>query len=194
MAGARTKFLTLINSLPVSFPDNATGQITPAILRDFLDSMLRTCFIPDASLTQTVGGLVVPLLNNTWTVVPVALWGVAQVDASGDITASVLTGRLTGNPTIAGLDYGVHGDITISGVINTEVNIGFFKSGVAPAFQSGTMTLGGAGKDVTASLGALFQGQATGTYWELGLRLTSGAASITIENALIDLNLLNTWS
>lgn len=194
MAGTRAKFLTLINSLATVFPDNNVGQITPAILRDFLDSMLRTCFIPDAFLLQTAPGLAVPLLANTWTVVPLAAWGASGQDASGDLTAAVGTGRLTGNPLIAGLDYIVIAECVLQGTVNAQLDIGFFINGIAPTAPATTITLQGAGRDIAATCGALLAAQPINTFWQLGLRAPGGALTPTLNRARFNLQLKNTWS
>lgn len=195
MAGARSKFDTLIQSLPTVFPDNNTGQITPELLRDFLDSFLRTCFIPDSFLGQTVSGFVVNLpAAAAWLIIPVGVWGASGQDASGDLSASIATGRITSITPVNGCDYSMILEVSCEGAVNTQVDFGFFKSGVPPIQPNGTITLTGAGKNVAFSGGSLYSAQPSGTFWELGMRAPGGAVAVTVDFARINGQLKNTWA
>jgi len=191
MAGSRSKFLTLINALATTFPDNNVGQITPAILRDFLDSMLRTAFEPDAFLFGSTPTVV--NLTNAWSVLPPAFWTSNGFDPSADISADQALGRLIGSPLV-GLDYLVYPNISLEGTVNSPVEVGIFKSGVAPTVALGTCTLAGAGRPVSVFFSYWFQAAAANEYFQLGLRSPTGALSPTVNIARMRMELKNTWS
>ena len=192
MAGARSKFQTLINSLATTFPDNNVGQITPAILRDFLDSMLRTAFEPGAVLFGTTP--LVVNLTNAWSVIPPAVWTSSAFDASGDISADQALGRLNGSTALAGMDYLVYPNVSIEGVVNVPIEVGIFRTGVAPTVALGTITLGGAGRPVSVFFSNWYQAVAINEYFQLGLRSPSGNQAVTVNVARIRMEQKNTWS
>ena len=192
MAGARSKFQTLITQLATTFPDNNVGQITPAILRDFLDSFLRTAFEPGAVLFGTTPTVV--NLTNAWSVIPAAFWTSSGFDASGDISADQALGRLNGSTSLVGGDYLVYPNISIEGVVNSPVEVGIFRTGVAPTVALGTCTLGGAGRPVSVFFSNWYQGVGINEYFQLGLRSPGGVLAPTVNVARIRMELKNTWS
>ena len=188
----RGTFQALLNDLPTVFPDNVAGQITPAVLRDYLSRFIQSAFLPDARLVRSTAGFAMPL-TATFAAVPIALYQTADFDASGDVSADILTGRCLTNPTVPNLSYIPGAQITGEGAINTQFDFSFGLNGAVPTIVLGSMTTQGAGRDVNIQMSELFNSIPANAFVELFARAPAGAATLTISYARFQLVGWQTW-
>lgn len=169
---ARKSFQELAAELPVSFPDNNTELITPAILRGYLDLFLQAIRPSYAVLnretpnSQTLGVTDVPLIfeNATLTDVP-------------DYTAVAATG------TITRLERGTTRHTftsTVEGAVNRLVTVVLYRNGLATPWRI-SASLQGAGKPVDVSLTAILYTSVAATFQWRVLADTAGTA-VTFSN------------
>jgi hypothetical protein len=186
MGTLRTKIETLINNLPTVFPDNNSGIITPAVLRDYLNQLLQSLFLPDARLLKVAGPVAIPL-TTAFTLIPNTLWGTAVFDASGDVSAIVATGRVIAHPTINDLSYVPSAQITGEGPVNTQFDFSFGVNGVTPTIVLGSLTTQGAGRDVNIEMSEMFNSLNANDYVQLYARAPAGAATLTVSYVRLNL-------
>ena len=192
MGTSRTTIQSLLNALPTTFPDNNTGLITPQVMRDYFNQVIQSLFIPDARILNATPPIAVPL-TPTFTAMPLALWGTAAFDASGDVSSSASTGRCTCSPTVSGLSYISGAQITGEGPVNTQFDFSIGVNGAVPTIVLGSLTTDGAGRDVNVELSTIFNSLNANDYLQLYGRAPSGNATFTFTYCRFNLVGFHTW-
>ncbi len=170
----RYKLNELLTQIANRLPDNTTGAITAAVMRDLLIDFVHSFRGALTVLRRAAAPVAVPLTTAFQT--PAALFDTVTnndvTELEGAVGTQVITAKVAAN-------YEFTIDVTAEGATNDELIIALMVDGVAnPYFQTRSQ-MGGAGKPVAPSVTgyvALNAGQTL----SLGVRLETAAANVTL--------------
>jgi hypothetical protein len=152
---ARKSFVQLQADLLTAFPDNITGLITPAILRNYLNNFLEAIRPAYGLLSRTTPNAQTLQLADA----PI-VFETGYVSDVPDFTTTPATGTAT---RLAAGSTSVNFNCSAEGTAGRIVTVTFYKNGVATSWR-GSGTLGGAGKPVEIAFTALVYEGAAAAY------------------------------
>jgi hypothetical protein len=169
---ARKSFVQLQADLATAFPDNITGLITPAILRNYLNSFLEAIRPAYGLLSRTTPNVQTLQLTDT----PV-VFETGFVSDVPDYTTTPATGVI--NRLEAGTTT-VTFNCSVEGTAGRIVTVTLYKNSVATSWR-GSATLGGAGKPVEIALTSLsYEGGAAA--YQLQAKCDTAGTSVTFSS------------
>lgn len=171
---ARKSYVQLQQQLPISFPDNINGLITPQILRDFFNMIfeaLRPAYGYVSRTTpnvQSLGTSYTPLVCDTGTLSDVP-----------DFTATPSTGTVTrGEAGTTRMSF----TASMEGALGRVVTVAVFKGGVETIWRA-SATLQGAGKPVDVTFPAL-EYSGAGVAYQIQVKCDTASTSVTFDDVV----------
>lgn len=170
---------TIKNEIAATMPDNASGLITPAILRAALLDMCDSLYSRSATLYGSHGAGLVQSLTTTPTNYP-ALMPLSINNNPTLFTVNALTGLITA--AVGGFGYTFGINMVFEAAINQEVDGVLYKNAVAYARATVADVAGGAGKLRTAGVVVNAAGILANDVFELRLSSPQGPTNITFRS------------
>lgn len=171
---ARKSYVQLQQQLPISFPDNINGLITPQILRDFFNMIfeaLRPAYgyvSRDTPNVQSLGTSYTPLVCN-----------IGFVSEIPDYTTTPSTGTVTrGEAGTTRMSF----TASMEGALGRVVTVAVFKGGVETIWRT-SATLQGAGKAIDVSLPAV-EFTASGVAYQIQVKCDTASTSVTFDDVV----------
>lgn len=176
---ARKTIVELLAEIGTLFPDNTSGAITPAKLRQFLNDFVDT-------MTPAYGALSIPgPLAQTVGVVDVLMpWSATYVAQGPEYTTDPATGKVTRAQTVTSNRITVNIDVDLAA--NRELTATLYKNGVATAWRA-KCSGSGAGRPAILSLDAIDYSDVAANY-QLYVQADTAGTNVTFSNSIFVVN------